>query len=74
MADPRQMPPEHRFTVADAALFILLERRSLEIEQVLPVDVAASMKQQSIYAYFDHVATPVGRSTVVDRVKHQVAQ
>lgn len=74
MADPRQMPPDERFTVADAALFILLDRRSLAIEQVLPDDVAARLKDQGIYAYFDYVATPEGRSDIVDRAKRLVVK
>lgn len=74
MADPRQMPPDERFTVADAALFILLDRRSLAIEQVLPDDVAARMKGAGISAYFDYVATPQGRSEVVDRAKRLVVK
>ncbi|HKS58137.1 MAG TPA: hypothetical protein VJS12_22770 [Steroidobacteraceae bacterium] len=74
MPDPRQMPPEHRFTVADAALFILLQRRSIDVDQLLPPDVAARMQERGIEAYFDYVATPSGRSAIVDRVRYQFAQ
>ena len=72
MPDPRQMPTDARFAVSDAALFILMERRSLEIEQVLPDDVAARLKDRGIYAYFDYVARPAGRTAVVDRLRQPV--
>lgn len=72
MADPRQMPPDPRFVVGDAALFILLDRKGLAVEAVVPPDVAQRMKGQGIYAYFDYVATPSGRGSVVSRVKRLV--
>ncbi len=72
MADPRQMPPDERFVVSDAALFILLDRRGLAVEAVVPEDVAARMKSQGIYAYFDYVATPAGRNTVISRVRQLI--
>ena len=74
MADPRQAPPYEGFSIADAALFILLERRSIELEQVLPDEVAARIKDRGVYAYFDYVATPKGRRDVVDRVERLVAR
>ena len=72
MADPRQMPPDQRFAVGDAALFVLLERRGLEVEAVVPAEVAERMRRQGIYAYFDYVATPGGRSAMVSRVKELI--
>jgi len=74
MADPRQAPPYGGFAVADAALFILLQRRSIDVEQVLPDEVAARVKDRGVYAYFEYVATPDGRRDIVDRVERLVAK
>jgi hypothetical protein len=72
MRDPRQTPPDERFVVGDAALFILLWRRSWDIEQVLPHEVSAQLKDQGIAAYFDYVATPAGRRAVAARVERLI--
>ena len=67
MPDPRQAPPEARFVVSEAALFILLDRRGIDVEAVVPEEVARKMETQGIYAYFDYVATPKGRAWVISR-------
>ena len=72
MADPRQMPPDERFVVADAALFVLLERRSIAIEAVVPDEVAKRMNSQGIYAYFDYVASPSGREKVISQARRMI--
>lgn len=72
MADPRQMPPDERFVVADAALFVLLERRGIEVEAVVPEEVSKRMESQGIYAYFDYVASPAGRDRVTSKVRQLV--
>ena len=73
MRDPRQAPIETRFVVSDAAVFILLNRRRVEIETILPDKVAAQWESRGIYAYFDYVATPAGRRDVIARVKEIIA-
>lgn len=74
MTDPRQAPPYDGFTIADAALFILLERRSIGLDQVLPRDMAARIEDRGVYAYFEYVTTPEGRRDVVERVERLVAK
>ena len=74
MADPRQMPPDERFVVSDAALFILLERHGISVESVLPAEVAMRLKSRGILAYFDYVASPAGRDQVISRAKLQVGK
>jgi hypothetical protein len=51
---------------------VLLERKGLAVEAVVPAEVAERMRGQGIYAYFDYVATPGGRSAVVSRVKELI--
>ena len=74
MRDPRQAPIEYRFVVSDAALFILVDRRHIEIETLLPDEVRANWESRGIYAYFDFVATPAGRQYVITRVKEVLAK
>lgn len=69
MKDPRQAPFDTRFVVSDAAVFIFLIRRNLEVQRVLPEEVASLLPTQGIYAYFDYVSVPSGREFVVARVK-----
>jgi hypothetical protein len=73
MPDPRQMPHDERFAVADAALFTLLDRLSLQIEDVLPREAAARLENDGVRAYFDYVAIPAGRQAVVEEAKRRAA-
>jgi len=72
MPDPRQVPPDSRFSVGDAALFILLERHGVPIEAVVPADIAQRMNSEGIYAYFDFVNTRQGRESVAVSAKRIV--
>lgn len=69
MPDPRQAPIYEGFVVGDAALFMLLERRGLEFESVLPSDVSLKLETQGVCAYFSYVDTPAGRKSVIAKVK-----
>lgn len=69
MKDPRGTPTDSRFAVSDAAIFIMLERHQVNVESILPVEVADRLKDQGIYAYFDFVSTPAGREFVITKVK-----
>jgi len=66
MRDPRPVPPEPRFAVGDAALFILLAKHEVALEDVLPAAVADKLPSAGMKAYFDYVAVPLRRAEVVD--------
>lgn len=74
MEDPRVMPrmPGYRFTVADAATFILVHRHDLSIESLVPSSVAEKLPTQGIWAYHDFVSTVEGRKFVANRVRELI--
>jgi hypothetical protein len=74
MRDPRQAPFDSRFVVSDAAVFILLRRRNLNLESILPADVAGRLEERGVYAYFDYVETTAGRQFVIARVHELVGK
>lgn len=73
MEDPRQAPPVESFVVGDAALFILLDRHDISIQQILPAATAAKFSDRGVYAYFDFVLQPSNRMLVVSRAKQLAA-
>jgi hypothetical protein len=74
MDDPREAPPVATFTVADAALFILLRRHGIPVEEIMPPELAAKMPDTGIFEYFAFAHKPEGRAYVIKRLKEEMAK
>ena len=69
MKDPRSAPTYPDFRVGDLAFFLLVDITKIPFEQMLPDSVKSKMKNEGVYAYFEHVGRPNNRKALQARWK-----
>ena len=72
MPDPREEPKYGGFTEGDAAVFVLVDKYHVPLEEVLPDDQAEDWKAHGVWAYFEYVESPRNRVAAVARLKERL--
>jgi hypothetical protein len=69
MKDPRSAPIYLDFRVGDLAFFLLVRITNIPFEEMLPNSVKSRIKDEGVYAYFDHVKRTTNRKALQARWK-----
>jgi hypothetical protein len=69
MKDPRSAPTYLDFRIGDLAFFLLVRITEIPFEEMLPNSVKSRIKDEGVYAYFEHVKRTDNRKALQARWK-----